>query len=123
MALNGEDTDQVAAAEAAPVELPTGVVTFLLTDIEGSSGLWESDPDAMAASLELHDGLIAAVAEANAGRLLKTKGEGDSTLTVFRRASDAVAAATELRATLGRRHLARRARAARADRDSHRRSA
>ena len=91
VALNGEASGQDAAAEAAPVELPTGVVTFLLTDIEGSSSLWESDPEAMAAALELHDALIAAAAEANAGRLLKTKGEGDSTLTVFRRASDAVA--------------------------------
>ena len=40
-------------------DLPTGVVTFLLTDIEGSSGLWEADADAMAAALELHDELIA----------------------------------------------------------------
>jgi DNA-binding SARP family transcriptional activator len=100
VALNGEDGEQEPAAEAALVELPTGVVTFLLTDIEGSSSLWESDPDAMAAALELHDELIAAAAQANAGRLLKTKGEGDSTLTVFRRASDAVAAAAELRAML-----------------------
>ncbi len=100
VALNGEDTDQNAAAETALVELPTGVVTFLMTDIEGSSSLWESDPDAMAAALELHDELIAAAAQANAGRLLKTKGEGDSTLTVFRRASDAVAAAAELRTLL-----------------------
>ena len=43
----------------APGELPTGVVTFLLTDIEGSSGLWEDDLEGMAAALELHDELIA----------------------------------------------------------------
>ena len=84
-------------SEVVTVELPTGVVTFLLTDIEGSSGLWESDADAMAAALELHDELIARTAEAHGGRLLKTKGEGDSTLTVFRRASDAVAGAAALR--------------------------
>ena len=45
----------------------------------------------MAAALERHDELVARSAEAHGGRLLKTKGEGDSTVTVFRRASDAVA--------------------------------
>ncbi len=87
-------------AAAAPVDLPTGVVTFVLTDIEGSSALWEADAGAMAAALELHDELIARTAEAHGGRLLKTKGEGDSTVTVFRRASDAVAGAAELRTLL-----------------------
>ena len=81
-------------------ELPSGVVTFLLTDIEGSSGMWEADFDGMAAALELHDALIADTTHAHGGRLLKTKGEGDSTLTVFRRASDAVAAAAALRSRL-----------------------
>ena len=89
-----------AAEVPAAGGLPTGVVTFMLTDIERSSALWEADPDAMAASLELHDELIARSAEQHGGRLLKTKGEGDSTLTVFRRASDAVACAAGLRAAL-----------------------
>jgi class 3 adenylate cyclase/DNA-binding SARP family transcriptional activator len=89
-----------ADAPAAPEELPTGVVTFALTDIEGSSGLWESDPTAMASALELHDELIARAAEEHAGRLLKTKGEGDATVTVFRRASDAVETALELQRAL-----------------------
>jgi predicted ATPase/class 3 adenylate cyclase/DNA-binding winged helix-turn-helix (wHTH) protein len=95
-----EDEPAETPADVVPVDLPTGVVTFLLTDIEGSSSLWESDPEAMAAALELHDELIEAAADAHGGRLLKTKGEGDSTLTVFRRASDAVTVAAELRATL-----------------------
>ena len=51
----------------------------------------------MAVALELHDELIARTAESHGGRLLKTKGEGDSTVTVFRRASDAVASTVELR--------------------------
>jgi len=87
-------------ASSPPAELPTGVVTFVLTDIQGSSGLWEADAEAMAAALEVHDGLIASAVEANGGRLLKAKGEGDATLTVFRRASDAVACAVELRRAL-----------------------
>jgi DNA-binding SARP family transcriptional activator len=81
-------------------DLPTGVVTFLLTDIEGSSGLWEADADAMAAALELHDELIAQIVNEYGGWLLKAKGEGDATLTVFRRASDAVACAVVLERTL-----------------------
>ena len=88
------------ADEPAPAELPTGVVTFVLTDIEGSSGLWEADAEAMAAALELHDELIASAGETHGGRVLKTKGEGDSTLTVFRRATDAVAGAVEVQEAL-----------------------
>ena len=77
------------------------MVTFLLTDIEGSSGLWEADLEGMAAALELHEEPIARTVEAHAGRLLKTKGEGDATVTVFPRASDAVAAAVDLQEALG----------------------
>ena len=90
----------VGAGGRDPGDLPTGVVTFLLTDIEGSSRLWEADADAMAAALELHDDLIAKSANEHGGRLLKAKGEGDATLTVFRRASDAVACAVVLQRTL-----------------------
>ena len=91
-----------SAVLVTPGDLPTGVVTFLLTDIEDSSGLWEVDSGGMADALELHDRLIAERVEAFGGRLLKAKGEGDATLTAFRRASDAVACAAELqRALLG----------------------
>jgi predicted ATPase/DNA-binding SARP family transcriptional activator len=100
--------DPALAAPPAPLgvgdagDLPTGVVTFLLTDIEDSSGLWEADAGAMAAALELHDELIAQAVHEHDGRLLKAKGEGDATLSVFRRASDAVASAVELQRTLHR---------------------
>jgi predicted ATPase/DNA-binding SARP family transcriptional activator len=89
-------TDSPAVANA----LPTGVVTFMLTDIEGSSRLWEADAESMAAALELHDELIAETVDAHGGRLLKAQGEGDATLTVFRRASDAAACAVELQRVL-----------------------
>jgi predicted ATPase/DNA-binding SARP family transcriptional activator len=94
------EVGEAAAPPPVLVELPTGVVTFLLTDIEGSSGLWESDAGAMAAALELHDELIARTVDAHGGRLLKAKGEGDSTLTVFRRASVAAACAVEIQRAL-----------------------
>ena len=45
-------------------ELPTGTVTFLYTDIEGSTARWEQQPQAMRAAVARHDALLrAAVAE------------------------------------------------------------
>jgi DNA-binding SARP family transcriptional activator/tetratricopeptide (TPR) repeat protein len=96
----GRDADEAAPRDPAPAELPTGVVTFLLTDIEDSSGLWEANHEGMAAALELHDELIARTVDARGGRLLKTKGEGDATVTAFRRSSDAVAAAVDIQDAL-----------------------
>jgi class 3 adenylate cyclase len=97
----GRDDEDAAPRDPAPAELPTGVVTFLLTDIEDSSGLWEANHEGMAAALELHDELIARTVNARGGRLLKTKGEGDATVTAFRRSSDAVAAAVDIQEALG----------------------
>ena len=74
-------------------ELPTGTVTFLFTDIEGSTILWEQHPEEMRAALVRHDDLIEEVVEANSGVLVRPRGEGDSRFAVFPRASDAVAAA------------------------------
>ena len=74
-------------------ELPTGTVTFLFTDIEGSTKLWEQFPDDMKAALARHDSLIEACVEEHAGVLVRPRGEGDSRFAVFPRASDAVAAA------------------------------
>jgi WD40 repeat protein/class 3 adenylate cyclase len=78
--------------------LPTGVITFCLTDIEGSTARWEQHPDAMASALVRHDDLIAQAVEAHGGRFLKSMGEGDSTFSVFDAATnalDAAIAATE----------------------------
>ena len=85
------------------LDLPTGVVTFLLTDIEGSTLLWEDDADVMADLLARHDAIIADAVESNGGRLLKTRGEGDATFSVFARASDAVVAAVAAQRELVRR--------------------
>ena len=99
------------------LDYPTGVVTFMLTDIEGSTALWESDPDGMADRLVAHDEIVADAVESNGGRLLKARGEGDSTFSVFTRASDAVAAALVDAAR------PRRDRPPGADRHPHRRGA
>src|SRR5437016_2992179 len=84
------------------MNLPTGTVTFLLTDIEGSTRLWEQSPDAMSAALVRHDSLAAETIAAHSGTLVKSRGEGDSLFAVFTRATDAVAAASALqRAYIG----------------------
>jgi len=97
--VSGSCAHDASLAQRAGV-LPSGVVTFLLTDIESSTRLWDANGDAMAAALELHDELIARLATRHGGRLLKDKGEGDATLSVFHRASDAVTCAAELQRAL-----------------------
>ncbi|MFI5039114.1 MAG: PQQ-binding-like beta-propeller repeat protein, partial [Solirubrobacterales bacterium] len=75
--------------------LPAGVVTFCLSDIEDSDAMWSVRPAEMAAALVRHDELIADCVEANGGRFLKSMGEGDSTVSVFNAAPDALAAAVQ----------------------------
>nr|WP_264032820.1 BTAD domain-containing putative transcriptional regulator [Mycolicibacterium alvei] len=74
----------------------TRAVTFLLTDIEGSTAAWEADADAMAVALARHDELVEQVVTSRGGRLIKTRGEGDATFSVFDRPSAAASAAIEL---------------------------
>ena len=77
-------------------ELPTGTVTLLLADVEGSTRLWESQPDEMAAAVaRLDQVLIDLIAEHGGVRPVE-QGEGDSFVVAFARASDAVACALEL---------------------------
>jgi class 3 adenylate cyclase len=77
------------------------VVTFLLTDIEGSTRLWEREPDAMRQSLARHDAIVSACVRRQNGHLVKSKGEGDSTFAVFHHVRDAVTAALVLQCALG----------------------
>ncbi|HTI77361.1 MAG TPA: BTAD domain-containing putative transcriptional regulator, partial [Mycobacterium sp.] len=74
----------------------TRAVTFLLTDIEGSTAAWEANADAMAVALARHDEIVEQVVTSRGGRLIKTRGEGDATFSVFERPSAAAAAAIEL---------------------------
>src|SRR5271166_1269252 len=74
----------------------TRAVTFLLTDIEGSTAAWEAEAGAMAVALARHDELVEQVVTSRGGRLIKTRGEGDATFSVFERPSAAAAAAIEL---------------------------
>src|SRR5438067_2902049 len=81
-------------------DLPTGVVTFLLTDIVGSTRLWESAPASMAEALPRHDRIVQDAVSDHGGTFLKWRGEGDSTFSVFQRATDAAAAALAAQAAL-----------------------
>jgi class 3 adenylate cyclase/tetratricopeptide (TPR) repeat protein len=74
-------------------ELPSGTVTFLFTDVEGSTEFWDQTPDAMSAALQRHDALIDALVAEHHGVVVQPRGEGDSKFAVFPRASDAVVAA------------------------------
>lgn len=77
-------------------KLPSGTLTFLFTDIEGSTKLWQSHPDQMRPALARHDLLAADTISSHDGVLVKGRGEGDSLFAVFPRATDAVAAALAL---------------------------
>jgi predicted ATPase/class 3 adenylate cyclase len=70
---------------------PTGVVSLLFTDIEGSTRRWERVPDAMADAVLRHDRLVRAALESHAGYVFKTI--GDAFCAAFSRAEDAAAAA------------------------------
>src|SRR6266513_3636036 len=81
------------AAIGTGAELPAGTVTFLLTDIEGSTRLWETVPDAMEAALERHNRLVTGVIDDHGGVVVTSRGEGDSFFAVFASAVAAVEAA------------------------------
>ena len=71
--------------------LPTGTVTFLFTDIEGSTQRWESKRDAMKAAVARHDALMRAAIEADGGYVFKTI--GDAFCASFRTAPEGIRAA------------------------------
>jgi predicted ATPase/class 3 adenylate cyclase len=76
--------------------LPVGTVTFMLTDIEGSTRLWESAPGAMGAAVARHYELLDVAIALRGGVRPVEQGEGDSVVAVFTRASDALAAALDV---------------------------
>src|SRR5215471_5554858 len=79
--------------------LPTGTVTFLFTDLESSTRLWEEQPEAMRSALARHDGLLTKAVEAHGGQVVKSTGDGLH--AVFPSADAAVGAALEAQRDLG----------------------
>jgi predicted ATPase/DNA-binding SARP family transcriptional activator len=70
--------------------------TFLLTDIVTSVSLWERDPESMSQAVARHDMIIRDAVSASGGELVRAKGEGDSTFSVFVHPSGALAAAAAI---------------------------
>jgi predicted ATPase/class 3 adenylate cyclase len=83
-----------------PEHLPSGTVTFLLTDVEGSIRHWEHDAETMRAALARHDGLLEAEIAGCSGTVVKKREEGDGLFAVFGRASDGVVAACRIQRAL-----------------------
>jgi class 3 adenylate cyclase len=79
--------------------LPSGTVTFLFTDIEGSTGLWEQHPDSMRVALARHDEMLPSAVTGSGGTVVKTTGDGVH--AVFAEAAAAVGAAIEAQRRLG----------------------
>ena len=79
--------------------LPSGTVTFLFTDVEGSTRLWQEQPDAMRAALERHDEILRTAIAAHGGYVFTTA--GDSFAAAFQDHSSAVSAASAAQEALG----------------------
>src|SRR5712671_2497118 len=84
----------------AEVLVPTGTVTFLLSDVEGSTPMWEADRDAAASAIARHYELLDAAIVLHGGVRPLEQGEGDSVVAVFTRASDALATALDMQRAL-----------------------
>jgi predicted ATPase/class 3 adenylate cyclase len=82
--------------------VPTGTVTFVFTDVVGSTRLWERHQEAMEANLPRHDEIIRRVVESHGGRLVKKTGDGAH--LAFATANDAVRAAIQLQLELNDAH-------------------
>ena len=76
----------------------SAVTTFLFSDIEGSTRLWEQDPERMSVALAGHDALVRAVVERNRGTVVKTTGDG--MYAAFADPVDGLRAALELQQSI-----------------------
>jgi predicted ATPase/class 3 adenylate cyclase len=74
-------------------EAPVGTVTFVFTDLEGSTRLWEQHPEAMRDALARHDELLRTAVSDHGGHVVKTTGDGVH--AVFASARDALLAAAD----------------------------
>jgi class 3 adenylate cyclase len=83
-------------SELGVSDLPSGTVTLLLADVEGSTRLWETQPEQMTAAMARMNHVVSEAIAEHGGVRPVEQGEGDSFVAAFARASDAVAAALEL---------------------------
>lgn len=94
------DTPLLNWSEQIVSELPTGTVTLLLADVEGSTRLWETQSDTMTTALEQLNHTVNDLVAHYGGVRPVEQGEGDSFVVAFARASDAAACALELQLTV-----------------------
>jgi predicted ATPase/class 3 adenylate cyclase len=90
------DTPPLNWSDLGVSELPTGTVTLLLADVEGSTRLWETQPAEMTSALARLSNTLTDLVSAHDGVRPVEQGEGDSFVLAFARASDAVACALAL---------------------------
>src|SRR5262245_31998560 len=82
--------------------MPTGTVTFLFTDLEGSTRRWEDDPDGMRAAMARHDALLEEAITGHGGVVFVRMGDGMA--AAFGSAPDAVVAVIEAQRALSSEH-------------------
>ncbi|MCH8979663.1 MAG: adenylate/guanylate cyclase domain-containing protein [Armatimonadetes bacterium] len=71
-----------------------------MTDVEGSTALWEAEPGSASQAISRHDAIVDSVVGAHGGEVLKKRGEGDAAFCVFKIEEDAVAASAALQREL-----------------------
>src|SRR5436190_13869525 len=81
-------------------EPSSSTITFLFTDVEGSTRLWEQYPDQTRRALVRHDRLIEQLVFDYDGVVVRPRGEGDSRFAVFEHSDRAVAAACAIQCAL-----------------------
>jgi predicted ATPase/class 3 adenylate cyclase/DNA-binding CsgD family transcriptional regulator len=91
----GDGLSPTAEKSETPFALPAGTVTFLLTDIEESTRLWEGHASSMSEAVPTHYALLSDAVGRHGGVRPVEQGEGDSIVAAFSRASDALAAALD----------------------------
>ena len=90
---------RLSESQARP-SLPSGTLTFMFTDIQASTRLWQQYRAEMREVMIRHDALIEALVVERDGTLVKPRGEGDSRFAVFPQASAAVASAAAIQMAL-----------------------
>src|SRR6516164_9386806 len=91
-------TQQNKSSRSMALQAPPHVVTFLFTDIEGSTRLWEQEPERMRLALAHHDAIARAAVERNRGEVVKMSGDGVH--AAFADPLDALQAAIQLQQAL-----------------------
>lgn len=85
-------TERHPVGMAGSNRIPSGLVAFVFTDVEGSTALWAADEGGMSASLAVHDEILRATVTDRGGYVFTTA--GDSFAVAFSRVTDAVDAAS-----------------------------